>query len=224
VGKEALVLATKKAVAWDWAKFAGSEPALKYARRDLPTIDKALKLFSGRTACVQAGACLGVFPKYLARLFTTVYTFEPSLDLFPLLLQNAPEPNILKYQAALGWLHEPIATSQTRRGLKAHRFPHEGITHISGPGVVPTLNIDDLGLPVCDFLCLDLEGFEYDAIRGATQTIDACRPVIMLEVNDNSELYGHTIDELRALVIDRHRYKLVFREHSDEVYVPMEAA
>ena len=215
------MLATvSKAPAWDWAKFAGSEPALKYARRDLPTLDKALKTFDGRTACVQAGGCLGIFPKYLARYFETVYTFEPSVDLFPMLCQNMPERNVLKFQAALGSTHQPVGTSQTRRGSKLHRFPHEGITHISGTGIVPSFTVDDLGLPACDFICLDLEGYEYDALRGACFTIAECRPVIMVEVNENCEAYGHTREEVRALLTETYHYRLAFREHSDEVYLP----
>lgn len=221
MGEEALVLAVEsKKKGWDWDKFVGSDPALKYARRDLPTLDKALSLCTGRTACVQAGGCLGIFPKYLARSFTTVYSFEPGVDLFPLLCQNAPEKNILKFQAALGWTHTPVSTSQTRRGTKAHRYPHEGITHISGSGVVPSFTVDDLGLAELDFLCLDLEGYEYDALRGACFTIAQCRPVIMVEINENCRDYGHEPEDVRALLTEKYRYRLAFREHSDEVYLP----
>jgi hypothetical protein len=136
---------------WDWYRFKGSGVALKYARRDLPTLDRAISLAQGRTACVQAGACLGIYPKRLAQHFKTTYCFEPSLDLFPLLCANAPEPNILKYQAALGNGGPPISTSQTRREGKEHRFPHEGITHVtSEPGTVPAgLSVnDEVSLPL----------------------------------------------------------------------------
>lgn len=205
---------------WEWYKFKGSPPALKYARRDLPTLDRALELTVGRTACVQAGGCLGIFPKMLAAHFQTVYTFEPSVDLFPLLCLNAPEPNILKYQAALGNGGPPISTSQTRREGKEHRFPHEGITHVTGePGTVPVLTIDALQLPVCDLIVLDLEGYEMQAILGAKGTIARCRPVLMVEINDNLPHYGYTEDQLRQ-TIGAMGYRQVERIHSDELFVP----
>jgi FkbM family methyltransferase len=210
--------------AWDWGKFKGSEPALKYARRDLATLDRAMHLTKGRTACVQAGACLGIFPKYLARFFATVYTFEPSLEFYPLLAANAPELNILKYQAALGRAGEsPITTSQTRREGKSHRFPHEGITHVSGAdGPVPVLALDALNLHVCDLIVLDLEGYEMNALLGSRETIERCRPVLMVEINDNLPHYGYTEDQIREVIVSM-GYEMVERIHSDELYVPTEA-
>ena len=205
---------------WDWYKFKGSPPALKYARRDLPTLDRVIDLVPSRRVCVQAGGCLGIFPKYLAQHFCTVYTFEPSVELFPLLSINAPEPNILRYQAALGNGGPPISTSQTRREGKEHRFPHEGVTHVtSEPGNVPVLCVDDLRLPVCDLIVLDLEGYEMQAILGAKGTITRCRPVLMVEINDNLPHYGYTEDQLRQTICAM-GYRLVERIHSDELYVP----
>ena len=215
------MLTIKRPPSWDWSLFEGSPPALKYAKRDLPTIDKALTLCTGRTVCVQAGGCLGIFPKYLARYFRKVYTFEPSNSLFPMLCKNAPEKNITRHHAALGMTHDMVETSQTRRGAKGHRFPHEGITHISGSGSIPTRLVDDLELHICDFLCLDLEGFELFALIGARATIEQCRPVIMVEINDNIQFYGHSPDDVRQLLTD-HGYLKAFRAHSDEVYIPAE--
>lgn len=210
---------------WDWDKFKGSAPALKYARRDLPTLDAALALTPGRTACIQAGACLGIFPKYLAQHFAAVYTFEPSLELFPILCANAPESNILRYQAALGRPNRPpVSVSQSRRDGKLHRFPHEGITHVTDePGVVPTVAIDALNLQVCDLIVLDLEGYELEAVFGAAQTIARCRPVLMLEINDNAAHYGYTEQALRDVVVAM-GYRPVERIHSDELFVPIERA
>jgi FkbM family methyltransferase len=219
MGQEALLLAVKRPPSWDWNTFEGSQPALKYARRDLPTVDRALGLCTGRRCCVQAGGCLGIFPKYLARYFRTVHTFEPSADLFSRLCKNAPEKNIKRHLAALGMTHEMIGTSQTRRGSKGHRYPHEGITHISGAGPVPTRLVDDLELPHCEFLCLDLEGFELFALIGARHTIERCWPVIMVEINENIEFYGHVGDDVRQFLSNL-GYERIFRMHSDEVYVP----
>jgi FkbM family methyltransferase len=207
-------------VKWEWFRFKGSQPALKYARRDLATLDRAVALTQGRTACVQAGGCLGIFPKYLAQHFATVYTFEPSVELMPLLIANAPEQNILKYQAALGSGGGPISTSQTRRTGKEHRCAHEGITHVSDePGVVPVLALDEFHLPVVDLVVLDLEGYELEALLGAEQTILRCRPVLMVEINDNCSHYGRTDAQIRA-VICAMGYQLVERIYSDELYVP----
>ncbi len=203
---------------WDWTQFEGSSACLKWARRDLEALAAALKYVPGRTACVQAGGNLGIFPKRLAQEFETVYTFEPDAKLFASLTRNAPELNIVKMQAALGCERIPVRMECSRRD-KSGRQVHEGLTHVAGRGATPTLLIDDLGLPVCDLIYLDVEGWEYFALRGALQTVRRCRPVIAVEINRNIAFSGHTADELRELIRSFgyiHRLTM----HSDEVYSP----
>lgn len=202
-----------------WPGFAGSATAIKYLKRDLPYLERVIPLARGRTACVQAGGHLGAYPKRLAQDFKTVYTFEPAPDLFALLMQNAPEANILKYQAVLGDDRRLVGLSRVRRDGKPNA--HEGITHVAGDGNVPTLRIDDLGLTVCDLIYLDIEGYELFALRGAAATMEICRPVLAVEVNKSQDLAGQSSEELRATIRSM-GYRFVMRLQSDEVYVPIE--
>lgn len=205
-------------VTWNWSAFMGSERCLKWARRDLGTLETALNYVPGRTACVQAGGNLGIFPKYLAKHFETVYTFEPDTELFAALMFNAREKNIVKLQAALGFVREPVRMECTRRDDSGREI-HEGLTHVAGPGVIPCLQIDDLGLRVCDLIYLDVEGWEFKALLGAGETIKRCRPVIGVEINRNIAYAGDTADELRSLIVS-HGYVLKLTSHSDEIYAP----
>lgn len=203
---------------YDRHKFQGDLRALRWSIRDLASLQAVLKLVSGRTACVQAGANLGVFPKYLAKSFRAVYVFEPAQALFPMMVANAPEPNIIRFQAALGEMPGLVGTSCSRR--KHGPGPiHAGLTHIDGEGIIPTLCLDDLSLPVLDLLYLDLEGFELYALRGALQTIARCRPVIAVEINQNIGFYGLDGDEVRALIVAM-GYQPATTIKSDEVFVP----
>ncbi len=220
VGAEALVLATAKT--WDWAAFKGSGTALKLNRRDLPELEHVIALTPGRAVALQAGGNLGLWPKRLAQDFQTVYTFEPAADLFAILQKNAPEQNIVKFQAALGERHELVHMSRERRDGKT-RPPHEGITHVDGPGTIPTLRIDDLELPVCNLLCLDLEGWELFALRGAAATIHRCLPVICVEINEHIGHVGLTQQDVRDFLTSL-RYRQHLRFVADDVWVPMEWA
>jgi FkbM family methyltransferase len=202
---------------WDWSKFKGDPVALKWNRKDVGSIDAVYRHIREANVCVQGGGNLGIFPKYLSCLFKTVYTFEPDQELFQCMTRNAPERNIIRFQAAMGHDRNLVGMSHVRRDGKPDN--HAGITHVSGTGVIPTLRVDDLNLPVCNLLYLDLEGYEPLAIEGAKQTIGRCRPVICCEINKNAAFMGTTKDATRELICAL-GYRMAFRIKSDEVFLP----
>lgn len=205
---------------YDWLSFSGSHAAIKWNRRDLPYLDRVVSVHCrAHRIAVQAGGNFGIYPKRLAETFGAVYTFEPASDLFVHMLRNAPEPNIYRFQAALGSRRELVGLSRERRDGKPD--PHEGITHVSGSGLVPTMLLDDLALPMCDLVALDVEGYELEALRGAEATIARTRPVLFVEVNKNATLAGHGEEAVRTY-IRALGYSFIERLGSDEVYVPNE--
>lgn len=148
-------------------------------------IDKALKHTDKRNVCVQAGGNCGVFPKHLAPLFTTVYTFEPHPDNFHCLAHNVPESNVIKMQAALGERHAMIHLE-----LSEHEETNYGAFYMRDGGSIPVLLVDDLDLDACDLLVLDVEGAEAQALRGAAHTIRRFHPVLLLEEKGLSSKFG----------------------------------
>ena len=184
---------------WNWAQFKGSPECLKWNRRDLLILEEVLQLVPGRRSVVQAGGNLGLFPKRLAQEFAAVYTFEPDPELFRIMLQNAPEPNIVRMQAAVG--DKPGRVRMQRGNIKPHGNPHEGTTHVAGEGIIPMMKIDDLCLPDVDLIYLDIEGHEPLALKGAVETIEFSKPVIVLEINANLSRIGSSEAELHSQLI-----------------------
>lgn len=191
--------------------------AVKYATRDLPTLKIASGLCPHHRAAVQAGGNLGVWPQWLGDTFEAVYCFEPSPACFAELVIQAPQPNVFKFQAALGDNRGLVGITDERTDGKAS---HPGVTHVSGIGQIPTLRVDDLALPHCDLLSLDLEGYELFALRGAGDTIMRCKPVILIEINQHSVRYGFSPEAVREWLV-WHGYQFVCREHADEVWTPI---
>lgn len=206
---------------WNWTEFKGSEACLKWARRDLESLAIATSMTGAQRAAVQAGGNLGIFAKWLAARFEWVYTFEPDPALFAAMMHNAPESNIVRLQAAVGLDRSPVAMKCARRDTSG-RAVHEGLTHVNGAGPFPTMRIDDLGLPWCDLIYLDVEGWEFFALQGAYKTIRRCRPIIAVEVNRNIAFAGQNADDLRRL-IGSHGYEHACTMHSDEIYRPLPA-
>lgn len=202
---------------WDWGAMQGSRLCLKWNLQDLLTLDYVLARTRGRKAVVQAGGNLGIFPKRLAEEFAAVYTFEPDRELFGCLEHNAPEPNIIPVNAALGCSREPVALDCRRRDGSG-RPVHEGLTHISGPGKIPQVLVDDLQLEACNLIYLDIEGYELNALKGAENTINRHHPVLALESNGNIGYYEATRKQL-AQWVGAHGYRKLIRMHGDDVYV-----
>jgi len=207
---------------WDWQRFKGSPEGLKWNQKELPVLSEVIQMTTSRNVVVQAGGNLGVFPKYLSAHFATVYTFEPEPELFSMMCHNAPENNIIKFQAALGCDREQIRMSRKRRQNDGGNS-HEGISHVAGPGSIPTLRIDDLGLKECGLIYLDIEGYELYALQGAGETLQRCRPLLACEINKSLEqMGGITRDTIVNWLRGKHGYEFLKRIRSDEIFVPRE--
>lgn len=197
----------------------GSADGLKWNRKEIPVLEEVVSLVKNRRAVIQAGGNLGIFPKILSGMFETVYAFEPEPELFEIMCQNAPERNIVKFQAALGCERQLVGMSRVRRQNDGG-VSHEGISHVSGNGVIPTLRIDDLGLQLCGLIYLDIEGYELFALRGAVETIKRCKPVVACEINKSLEHMGGITREDIHSWFRLNEYDFYKQIRSDEVFLP----
>lgn len=132
-----------------------------------------LKHVKGRKVCVQAGGNCGVYPSKLSQHFEAVYTAEPDMDNFSCLALNASIPNLYAFRAAFGEKPGTIGLHKVEGNVGAH--------WIEGPGTIPVITIDSLGLTACDLIALDVEGAELLALKGAAQTINKYSPTLIFE-------------------------------------------
>lgn len=175
--------------------------------------DYAIALCNGREVAVQAGGNCGMWPRYLAKKFSTVYTFEPDITNFLCLNLNVPESNVIRLQAALGDKPRGISMIHTPDNIGAHR--------VGSKGNIPVMKIDDMRLPACDLIQLDVEGYEVHALRGAVHTIDNFKPVIMLEDKGHHRKYGLADKALNEL-LETLGYVFHSKINRDVIWVPAE--
>jgi FkbM family methyltransferase len=161
-----------------------------------------------RRACVQAGGHIGIYPKALAAVFERVYTFEPEERNFACLARNAALPNVYAVRGFLGDTHGG-------RSLRVHSKSSGGHS-VGEAGPIPTWKVDDLALPDLDALFIDVEGFEWWALRGGLRTIGKCKPLLVLEENKKLEGRGRKYGDLERLVAPL-GYRLVDRVGEDIV-------
>lgn len=187
-------------------------PAVMNTYQDM---DNALQYVEEMGVCVQAGGNVGVWAKKLAEKFGVVYTFEPDPENFNCLCANVQEHNVVKFNAGLADVHKMITVKPS--------IPQEenncGAYQAYDGGYVPTMRIDDLNLPACDLIYLDIEGFELFALQGAEETIHKYRPVIGLEQKQLPEMYGLEPDSATEYLVAKHGYTVKERIHRDTILV-----
>jgi FkbM family methyltransferase len=151
-----------------------------------------------RKVIIQAGGNSGLYPAIYSNYFEKVITFEPDYRWFFCLNFNASSPNIYKYQAAIGNDNNPV--DMVTPTIKGGTLNLGGL-HISPNGSIPKIKIDSLGLNP-DLIHLDIEGAEWDALLGASETIIRSKPIIVVEWDTTGEKYGWTKDKAEQLFLD----------------------
>jgi FkbM family methyltransferase len=176
------------------------------AREWLDLKEKVLSHCKHRRLIIQAGGAFGMYPRLWANEFKVVYTFEPSRLSFYVLNLNCAQENIFKFNAALHHQHGDLSLDEsTQANMGCHSIRQD-----SQINMVPTMRIDDFQLEYLDALQLDIEGWEWNALQGAKETIQRCRPsVITLE----------TVQTHTAAVLHQWGYEQRGRAGFDQLFV-----
>lgn len=146
---------------------------------------------------VDGGAHIGGWTEVLSRAFEKVISFEPASDTFALLKAYVGRlPNVELRQEALLAVDCPVRMVD-RKGTNAltarYALPDNA-------GDCKAIALDNLNLPVLDFLKLDLEGGEPLALVGALHTLKRCRPFVVVEEFGFSYRYGFSDGASGALL------------------------
>ena len=156
--------------------------------------------------CVDAGANLGYHTIQFGKLAKKVYAFEPQPLVYNQLctniLFNDLNDIIIPIREGLG---DKVDTKQMwsivkeemgndfynwgGRGIE-HEFATHNSTELRETDRIKVTTLDSLNLEHCDFIKIDIQGYEYYAFLGAKNTLINYKPTIFLEnslVQDNKE-------------------------------------
>ena len=128
---------------------------------------------------VDIGAHVGLWSIHLAKRFQMLTAFEPVPEFAECWLKNMANvsPNTSCVGVALG----------ASRGRVAMKIPSldsgidSGGTHVSGPGDIELHTLDSFELKDVDFIKIDCEGYELEVLKGARDTLERCKPCVIVE-------------------------------------------
>lgn len=175
---------------------------------DAAEVDMALELLKLRRAyhgdgvvAIDCGANLGVHTIEWARTMTgwgKVIAFEPQEWIYYALAGNLAINNCFNARALhaavgaeSGAMEIPVldytqpgsyGSLELRPGEGPPEFMGQTVDYEAGPkSVVSLMALDDLGCERVDFVKLDVEGMELDALRGARRILETLKPILLVE-------------------------------------------
>jgi FkbM family methyltransferase len=200
----------------------------EFERREL---DLCRKYVSRDSVILDLGANIGLHSIYFANLAPDgfVLAVEPSLDTFDLLRRNVSgKANIAPLNVAisdkggvLDFFHASDNAYSSLRDTKR--------SLIAKTTKVPCMTIDDvaeaLRLERVDLVKIDVEGFEYNVLKGMKNVISKFRPIIFCEIYQGIGS-NEAPDETVRLLLDQNYRAFVFHDgemieyerHDDDFY------
>ena len=173
----------------------------RYQLEELKVFDKYVQ--SGDTV-LDIGANIGTHTLWFANKVGPsgfVMAFEPQRLIFQTLCANMALNSIKHVDCkhlGVGY-SKRLVTVPVLDPLKENNFGGLSIEGHSEGEPVAICRVDDIGLSRCDFIKLDVEGMEPEALQVAMNTIVKCRPVLYMELDreENIHFLQIFLEELR---------------------------
>ncbi len=157
--------------------------------------DRSMQYVKHNRVALDIGANVGLWSRSLVKRFDTVIAFEPVAMFRECLLKNVVAKNLVVKTQALGD-QDVQATMVLTQGNTGH-------THIDPNkqgGDTQVIRLDNLKLENVDYIKIDCEGYEYRVLAGAKETIQRCRPVVVVEQKPH-DMYSQDYGQHAAIAL-----------------------
>lgn len=172
-----------------------------------------LPLLKNKRTCIQAGGACGIWPAFLANHFDFVMSFEPHPENYACATENVRHlENVIMFDTALSSKEKPFSIN--RDAIEDY---NSGAFYIKEDKASKktAFTIDKFMIEHLDFICLDVEGSEHEVLKGALETIERCKPVILIEEKDLPHCESNPARQL----LESLGYHEAVKVHRDVVFV-----
>jgi len=134
-----------------------------------------------RRFAIEIGGHIGLWAADICNNFDVVEIFEPVEEFRKCLVQNLKDRNIENYRL------QPFALGSEEHQTHIDIDPTStGDTHINenSKTVINVKKLDNFDYKHIDFIKIDTEGYEYNVLKGAEQTLKKHKLMIVVEIKD----------------------------------------
>jgi FkbM family methyltransferase len=170
-----------------------------------------------RTA-IDIGGHVGLWSMQLAKIFNRVEAFEPVAAHRDCYIKNVLDGATKRVNVTL----HPFALGKEEGRVAIHTTKFSsGDSWVKGDGDIPMKTLDSFNFEHVDFIKVDTEGYEENILRGGTELLVRCRPVVIVEQKRDMATARFGLPPRGAVTfLENLGYKLVEEMSGDYVMVP----
>jgi FkbM family methyltransferase len=172
--------------------------AIAYAQRRVePEMVRVVDACPREGTALDIGSWYGPWTYWLSRRVTSVVTFEPNPEVARV-VRRTVRTNVRFMEAAASDSNATamLALPPGGRGTEG-RASLEGLSDSAATVEVRTCRVDDLDLDNVVFAKIDVEGHERAVLQGASNLIDRCHPMLVVEIEERHGGVAPTVGLLR---------------------------
>lgn len=189
----------------------------------------ALKYVKSFDHVIDVGAHVGISVLHWSTIFSNVTAFEPMIDHFTCLKENT------KHLSNVNCINRAISDQKGslygsyRTTKNSGSFQLLDSSYKRSPKKTPMQlyeievdTLDSYNFEKIDLLKVDVEGWEFEVLKGSKETIKKHKPILLIEFtggNSRKSLHQYDVKEYKKL-IESLDYIAVENIESDTIYVP----
>lgn len=130
---------------------------------------------------IDAGANIGNHSVYFAKeCGCKCYSFEPDIENFKLLIENTKGLDVLSYNIGLSDKFDVMGIHRNTDNM--------GMNKLIEGNEISVNKLDSLGIGSVKLIKIDVEGMEYEVVKGAEETIRQFNPALFIETDKPQEI------------------------------------
>jgi len=191
--------------------------------------DTALKYVKEHAHVVDIGAHVGISVHHWSNIFNKVTAFEPMIDHFSCLEKNIQHlKNVESYNIAIsnteGNLYGSYRSTKNSGSFQLLDSDYKQPNKKSPRQLyeISVKKLDSFNFTDLNLLKIDVEGWEFEVLKGAVETIQKHKPILLVEFTggeSRKSLHRYDVAEYQKLILELD-YEAVETIESDTIYVP----
>jgi FkbM family methyltransferase len=162
------------------------------------TVDWIKRHVKKNWTCVDIGANVGHYTYLFAKLGNKVYSYEPNVPVHDMLRDSI-------YESGLGAKTEIKNVALSDSAGQVDRLFLSGMLGSTGGGY-ETTTLDQEFCTTPNLIKIDTDGYDFRVLTGAEQTINRCRPYLIIEADGASlSRVGDSVTDI-ARFLEKHGY------------------